>query len=106
MGNVRHRVPSIHPMLAVAPAGVIIHNAEFAKWAASDKGDQAVIDGAKALAFTALDVMSDRGLLDTMKRDFEATKDISKAALAKLMEAHPSGHHHGHDHAHGGCGCM
>jgi amidohydrolase len=106
MGNVSHRVPSIHPMLAVAPAGVIIHNAEFAKWAASDKGDQAVIDGAKALAFTALDVMSDRGLLDTMKRDFEATKDISKAALAKLMEAHPSGHHHGHDHAHGGCGCM
>jgi amidohydrolase len=107
MGNVSHRVPSIHPMLAVAPAGVIIHNAEFAKWAASDKGDQAVIDGAKALAFTALDVMSDRGLLDTMKNDFEATKDISKAALAKLMANHPSGHHHGHDHAaHGGCGCM
>jgi amidohydrolase len=106
MGNVSHRVPSIHPMLAVAPAGVIIHNAEFAKWAASDKGDQAVIDGAKALAFTALDVMSDRGLLDTMKNDFEATRDISKAALAKLMENHPSGHHHGHDHAHGGCGCL
>jgi amidohydrolase len=106
MGNVSHRVPSIHPMLAVAPAGVIIHNAEFAKWAASDKGDQAVIDGAKALAFTALDVMSDRGLLDTMKNYFEATKDISKAALAKLMENHPGGHHHGHDHAHGGCGCM
>jgi amidohydrolase len=107
MGNVSHRVPSIHPMLAVAPAGVIIHNAEFAKWAASDKGDQAVVDGAKALAFTALDVMSDRGLLDTMKNDFEATKDISKAALAKLMENHPNAHHHGHDHAHGGgCGCM
>jgi metal-dependent amidase/aminoacylase/carboxypeptidase family protein len=107
MGNVSHRVPSIHPMLAVAPAGVIIHNAEFAKWAASDKGDQAVIDGAKALAFTALDVMSDRGLLDTMKNDFEATKDVSKAALAKLMQAHPSGHHHDHGHAHGGgCGCM
>jgi amidohydrolase len=106
MGNVSHRVPSIHPMLAVAPAGVIIHNAEFAKWAASDKGDQAVIDGAKALAFTALDVMSDRGLLDTMKNDFEATRDISRAALAKLIESHPGGHHHGHDHAHGGCGCM
>jgi metal-dependent amidase/aminoacylase/carboxypeptidase family protein len=106
MGNISHRVPSIHPMLAVAPAGVIIHNAEFAKWAASDKGDHAVIDGAKALAFTALDVMSDRGLLDTMKNDFEATRDISKAALAKLMENHPSDHHHGHEHTHGGCGCM
>ncbi len=31
MGNVSHRVPSIHPMLAVAPMNVIIHNAEFAR---------------------------------------------------------------------------
>ena len=57
MGNVSHRVPSIHPMLAVAPAGVIIHNAEFATWAASPEGDKGVIDGAKALAQTALDLM-------------------------------------------------
>ena len=107
MGNVSHRVPSIHPMLAVAPAGVIIHNAEFATWAASERGDQAVIDGAKALAFTALDVMAERGLLQIAKNDFEATADVSIAALAKLMENHPSDHHHGHAHAHGGgCGCM
>ena len=108
MGNVSHRVPSIHPMLAVAPAGVIIHNAEFATWAASEKGDAAVIDGAKALAMTALDLMSDRGLLDTAKADFAATADISKSALAKLYANHPSDHH-GHSHPHGsagGCGCM
>jgi metal-dependent amidase/aminoacylase/carboxypeptidase family protein len=105
MGNVSHRVPSIHPMLAVAPAGVIIHNAEFATWAASPKGDAAVIDGAKALALTALEMMADRRLLETVKADFEATADISKAALAKLHANHPGGHH-GHDHAHGGgCGC-
>ncbi len=47
MGNVSHRVPSIHPMLAVAPEEVIIHKAEFARWAASERGDAAVIDGAK-----------------------------------------------------------
>ncbi|HXL99575.1 MAG TPA: M20 family metallopeptidase [Rhizomicrobium sp.] len=108
MGNVSHRVPSIHPMLAVAPAGVIIHNAEFAVWAASDKGDAAVIDGAKALALTALELMSDRAQLDIAKADFDATADISKAALAKLYENHPTDHHHDHGHAHGagGCGCM
>jgi amidohydrolase len=108
MGNVSHRVPSIHPMLAVAPAGVIIHNAEFATWAASEKGDAAVIDGAKALAMTALDLMADRGLLDAAKADFAATADISKSALAKLYANHPSDHH-GHAHPHGaagGCGCM
>jgi len=105
MGNVSHRVPSIHPMLAVAPAGVIIHNAEFATWAASEKGDAAVIDGAKALALTALDVMSDRKLLDTAKADFAATADISKAALDKLRENHPHAHN-GHAHGADGCGCM
>src|SRR5258706_12943573 len=54
MGNVSHRVPSIHPMLSVAPPGVIIHNPEFARCAASDKGHDALIEGAKSLAMTPL----------------------------------------------------
>jgi amidohydrolase len=102
MGNVSHRVPSIHPMLAVAPTGVIIHNAEFARWAASEKGDAAVIDGAKALAMTALDLMCERGLLETTRADFDATADVSKAALARLNER-VTDNHAGHDHM--GCGC-
>ncbi|MBV9331731.1 MAG: M20 family metallopeptidase, partial [Alphaproteobacteria bacterium] len=64
MGNVSHRVPSIHPMIAVAPTNVIIHNAEFARWAASERGETAVLDGAKALAQTAIDVMCDNGLFE------------------------------------------
>jgi amidohydrolase len=109
MGNVSHRVPSIHPMFAVAPAGVIIHNAEFAKWAASEKGDAAVLDGAKALAQTALDLMCDAPLRERMKSDFEATREISERAVAKLHEhssvAQGHDHGHGHAHAHAGCGC-
>src|ERR1700722_12397432 len=92
MGNVSHRVPSIHPMLAVAPEGVIIHNAEFARWAASDKGDAAVIDGAKALAMTALDLMCEKGLLANTRADFDATADVSKAALARLNEKATDAH--------------
>ena len=103
MGNVSHRVPSIHPMLAVAPAGVIIHNAEFATWAASPRGDEGVIDGAKSLALTALDLMADAGLLAETKADFAATADISKAALARLNES--VAHSDLADHRHGGCGC-
>ena len=57
MGNVSHRVPSIHPMLAVAPPNVVLHNAEFAKWAGSSEGDKAVLDGAKALALTTADYL-------------------------------------------------
>jgi amidohydrolase len=98
MGNVSHRVPSIHPMLGVAPAGVIIHNPEFARYAASDKGDAAVIDGAKSLAMTALDLMADPAAMAETRADFAATVELSKGALAKSREAVA------HDH-HGGCGC-
>jgi amidohydrolase len=55
MGNVSHYVPSIHPNLAAAPADCVIHNAEFARWAGSEMGDQAAIDGAKSLAMTTID---------------------------------------------------
>jgi amidohydrolase len=103
MGNVSHRVPSIHPMFAVAPAGVIIHNAEFATWAASEKGDMAVIDGAKALAQTALDLMCDTELAERVKSDFDATSDLSQRALAKLQELSPVEDTHAHEH--GGCAC-
>jgi amidohydrolase len=99
MGNVSHRVPSIHPMLSVAPPGVIIHNPEFARWAASDEGDKAVIDGAKALAMTALDLMCESAFLTSVRDDFEATAALSRASLAKSREPVS------HVHLHGACGC-
>lgn len=55
MGNVSHVVPSIHPMIAVAPRGVSIHTPEFAEHARGPAGDRAVLDGATLLAATALD---------------------------------------------------
>lgn len=101
MGNVSHRVPSIHPCLGVAPLSVIIHNAEFARHAVSEKGDQAVIDGAKSMAMTALDLMCDGQTLARAKSDFAATAELSKAAIeaSHRMVAQQ------HTHAHGGCGC-
>jgi metal-dependent amidase/aminoacylase/carboxypeptidase family protein len=56
MGNVSYLVPSIHPMIKVAPGNVSIHSPEFTRYAASADGDQAVIDGAKALAMTVVDL--------------------------------------------------
>lgn len=103
MGNVSHRVPSIHPMICVAPRDVIIHNAEFARWAASEKGDAAVLDGAKSLAYTALDLMCEDGLMERVRADFAATAEVSRSALAALQEKVP--HSHPDVYAHAGCGC-
>jgi amidohydrolase len=72
LGNVSYRVPSIHPMLAAAPLHVTIHNPEFAKWAGSELGDAAALDGAKALAMTALDFFCDADLRRRAREAFEA----------------------------------
>lgn len=98
MGNISHRVPSIHPMIACAPPHVVIHNPEFAKWAGSDQGDQAVIDGAKALAMTAIDYFENDALRAQAKTEFADTEAQSQDAVSKafdesgVMEI-------------GGCGC-
>jgi amidohydrolase len=56
MGDVSHLVPAIHPFLMVSPAGVVPHSHAFSAWAAGPAADRAVLDGAKAMAMTALDV--------------------------------------------------
>src|SRR5262245_30203928 len=72
LGNVSYRLPAIHPMLAAAPLHVTIHNPEFAKWAASELGDAAALDGAKALAMTALDFFCDGELRRRVREAFAA----------------------------------
>lgn len=71
MGNVSYAVPSIHPMIKVAPSGVAIHTEDFAGWAASEDGDRGVLDGAKALAMTVADVWLDPELGEQARKDFE-----------------------------------
>lgn len=70
MGNVSHRVPAIHPLLACAPAGIPLHHPDFARWAASDLGDRAALDGARALALTAADFLLDPELRRRVREDF------------------------------------
>jgi amidohydrolase len=70
MGNVSYVVPSIHPMIKVAPAHLSIHTPEFAEYTASADGDQAVIDGAKAMAMTVADLWMQPDLLAKAKAEF------------------------------------
>jgi amidohydrolase len=71
MGNVSYRVPSIHPMIASAPLLCSIHNAEFEQWAGGEMGDEAAVDGAKALAMTAVDYLCDPRLRRRVRESFE-----------------------------------
>lgn len=69
MGNVSKVVPSIHPMIRVAPPGVSIHSHEFAKHARSSAGDEAVILGAKAMAMTIADLWADAAAVGRAKQE-------------------------------------
>tara|TARA_A100001037_G_C15150433_1_gene638866 strand:- start:4863 stop:6044 length:1182 start_codon:yes stop_codon:yes gene_type:complete len=77
MGNVSHRVPSIHPMLACAPRNVVIHNPEFTRWAGSESGDQAALDGAKALSLTAAQFLLDPELQAETAKAFAVSKGLT-----------------------------
>jgi metal-dependent amidase/aminoacylase/carboxypeptidase family protein len=72
MGNVSYEVPSIHPMIQVAPPGVPIHTPAFAGFAGGADGDRAVVDGAKALAHTVADLWMDVGLVDRARDELAA----------------------------------
>ena len=73
MGNVSYTVPSIHPMIKVAPDDVAIHTPVFAEYARGPEGDSAVIDGAKVLAMTALDCWLDRSVMTGARAAFAAS---------------------------------
>ena len=69
MGNVSQVVPSIHPTIAIAPPEVTIHTAEFVAAAASDAGHEGLVDAAKVMAMTVVDVLQPDVLYE-IKREF------------------------------------
>ena len=56
MGNVSQLVPSIHPMLAIDCGSAVNHQKEFADRTVTDSADQAIRDGAMAMACTVIDL--------------------------------------------------
>ncbi|HJX69682.1 MAG TPA: M20 family metallopeptidase [Dehalococcoidia bacterium] len=75
MGNVSQVVPSLQPFVAIAPPQVSEHSPEFAAAAASEAGHQGLVDGAKALALTVVDLLADREAIARVKEEFLRTKD-------------------------------
>ena len=72
LGNVSHVVPSIHPMVKIAPKGTAIHTVDFEKYAKGKEADKGLLDSAKSLAMTVLDCWKDPSLLKDAK-DFFAS---------------------------------
>jgi amidohydrolase len=72
MGNVSYWVPSIHPMIRVSPQNVSIHSSEFTGYAGGVEGDRAVLDGAKSMAMTVVDLWLRPDAMATVRAGFDA----------------------------------
>ena len=71
MGNVSQFVPSIHPFFAIAPEGVLAHSPEFAAAAVSEAASQGLLDAAKALAMTVVDLVARPELVTKIREEFQ-----------------------------------
>lgn len=72
MGSVSQIVPSIHAWIAFTDGDLMMHSVESAAAAASEAGHKAMLDGAKAMAMTAIDLILQPDALDKAKKEFEA----------------------------------
>jgi len=74
MGNVSQVTAAIHPMVAVAPRGVQIHSPDFARAAVSEAAFKGMVDAAKAVAMTVVDLLGSPEKLRQVREEFSRTQ--------------------------------
>jgi amidohydrolase len=70
VGNVSQALPTIQPLMRIAPAGTPIHSRAFEAAAASPLAREGILTAAKAMAMTAADLLTDPGLVAKARREF------------------------------------
>lgn len=74
MGNVSQVVPSIHPYVKICNEAYACHTHEFREAAMTDQGRDAMILGAKSMALTGLEILTNKELLAEIKEEFQKNK--------------------------------
>jgi amidohydrolase len=74
VGNVSQLVPAIQPLVAIAPANIMIHTPQFARAAATEGALRSLLDAAKAMAMTAVDLLSRPETMEKVKAEFLKSK--------------------------------
>jgi amidohydrolase len=68
MGNVSLALPAIHPRIGLGCQPATNHQPEFAAFCITDVADRAVLDGANAMAWTAIDLASEATVRERLLR--------------------------------------
>lgn len=69
-GNVSWFVPTIQPQMAMTARDVPPHSHEFHAASIGPAAEACILDSAKAMAMTAIDLLADPALLDAVRREF------------------------------------
>ena len=71
-GNVSWFVPTIQPQMAMTARDVPPHSHEFHAASIGPAADACILDSAKAMAMTAIDLVTDSALLQKVRAEFSA----------------------------------
>ena len=72
MGNVSHVVPTIHPEIAMCPAGTPAHSVAFREASVTPRADDIAMLAAVVTAQTAIDVLLDPGMVPAAWAEFNS----------------------------------
>jgi len=66
MGNVSLELPAIHPLIGINSVPAVNHQPEFTAACATPDADRAIVDGALAMAWSAIDIANDKALCERL----------------------------------------
>jgi metal-dependent amidase/aminoacylase/carboxypeptidase family protein len=73
-GNVSVTVPTLHGFVSISEESLPLHSEEFCRAARSEGGFRAAIDGAKAMAMTAIDLITKPEILKRAKEELDKAR--------------------------------
>jgi amidohydrolase len=76
MGNVSYVAPAIHPYFSISGEGIVAHTKEFAQATLTPKAKEEMVRTMAALALTGAQVITDKDLLSSIKKEFNKIKGI------------------------------
>jgi amidohydrolase len=74
VGNVSQVLPTIQPLVKIAPDGTPIHSRDFEAAAVSPLAREGMCAAAKAMAMTAFDLLADPGLVARARREHDGAR--------------------------------
>lgn len=75
VGNVSRLLPTIQPLVSIAPEDVLIHSPRFAEAAATGDALNCLLDAAKAMAMTAVDLLTVPALMKKAGDDYRKGRE-------------------------------